>query len=358
MTPYNYDIPRSEAARVCDRTDLAPLRGRTVLITGANGLIGGFLADVMCALNDNEGYGINIFLTSYSAANSAQRLHHVIDRPDVNYFSWDCSTPVPIDKLPAVIDCVFFCSGYGQPSKFLSNNIKTSLINVVGVESLLSYMHTSAGGSFLFLSTSEIYGDPPDHMLPTPESYGGSYSLENNREAYKVSKKMGEVICKEYNNAENMRVRIARVALSYGPGVLKSDERVLQEFIFKAQKHNTIAMLDDGSAIRNYLYITDSAEYLLNILLYGRELVYNIGGDTEPTTIYSLAQTVAGNFDASVEKGPTRPSRVKSAPKNVGLDMTRYKTEFKRDDREVTSLERGISATIQWFNFEGETSDN
>ena len=215
-------------------------------------------------------------------------------------------------------------------------------------------MRANDGGALLFLSTSEIYGDPPEHMLPTPEYYGGEYKLENNREAYKVSKKMGEVICKEYNKDPNMHVRIARVALSYGPGALTSDQRVLQEFIFKAHRYNTIEMLDDGEAIRNYLYIVDSVEYLLNILLYGSELVYNIGGDTEPTTIHSLAEKIASNLQATVVKGPSKPDTVKSAPKNVGLDMTRYKTEFTRDDKEVISLENGLEATIKWFNFDGE----
>ena len=53
----------------------------------------------------------------------------------------------------------------------LKNNIKTTLINVVGVESLLEYMNNNGGGDFLFLSTSEIYGNPPDDMIPTPEEY-------------------------------------------------------------------------------------------------------------------------------------------------------------------------------------------
>lgn len=91
---------------------------------------------------------------------------------------------------------LFFCSGYGQPSKFLKNNIKTSLINVVGVESLLSWMLDHGGGNFLFLSTSEIYGNPPDDMIPTPEDYGGLYDLDNNRAAYKVSKCLGRLFVK------------------------------------------------------------------------------------------------------------------------------------------------------------------
>ena len=44
-----------------------------------------------------------------------------------------------------------------------------------------------------------------------------------------------------------------------------------------------IDMLDGGESIRNYLYITDSMEILLNIVLNGKEIVYNVGGDSEPS---------------------------------------------------------------------------
>jgi len=263
-----------------------------------------------------------------------------------------------VSNLPSKIDYTFFCSGYGQPSKFLKNNVKTALINTVGVESILSYMANNNGGNFLFLSTSEIYGDPPDNMVPTPESYGGLYDFHSNRAAYKESKKLGEVICKEYGSAPNMRTRLARVALTYGPGALKTDQRVLQEFIFKAYSNREIQMLDEGKSIRNYLYITDSAEILLNILLHGQEMLYNVGGDTEPITIFNLASIVANKFQVPVRKGITPDTVNKSAPRNVGLAMNLYRKEFPEYGKNIIKMETGITNTINWFNFKGEKKND
>lgn len=353
---YNLSVVKEDCRRVVNNMGLglAPLYGKSVLITGANGLIGSFLADLMCYLNDVCNFGMEICLTSYSSHTKAERIQHLIEREDISYFPWDCSEPVATGNLPLKVDYAFFCSGYGQPSKFLKNNVKTALINTVGVESILSYMADNNGGNFLFLSTSEIYGDPPDNMVPTPESYGGSYDFHSNRAAYKESKKLGEVICKEYSRSPNMRTRAARVALTYGPGALKTDQRVLQEFIFKAHNNREIQMLDEGKSIRNYLYITDSAEILLNILLHGQEMVYNVGGDTEPITIFNLASTIANKFQVPVRKGTTPDTVNKSAPRNVGLAMNLYRREFIQYGENIVKMETGIANTIKWFNFKGE----
>tara|TARA_Y100000034_G_C6858005_1_gene390180 strand:- start:699 stop:1343 length:645 start_codon:yes stop_codon:yes gene_type:complete len=209
-------------------------------------------------------------------------------------------------------------------------------------------MLSHGGGNFLFLSTSEIYGNPPDNMIPTPEQYGGLYDLENNRAAYKVSKCMGEVICKEYNRSDIMNVKVARVALTYGPGTLSGDNRVLQEFIFKA-KTGTLNMLDGGESLRNYLYITDSVELLLNIFS-GKELVYNVGGDTEEVSIAQLAVKIADKFKAKVVYGKSKVDKTKAAPRGVCLDMTKSRMEFTKFGKNIVNLDKGIGQVIKWYN--------
>ena len=351
---YNISVIKDECEALASKIEIDELKNLTILVTGANGLIGGFISDLFCYLNDNHDTNCKIYLTSYSSSNNADRIKHLVDRSDVKYFSWDSSKAIDETKLPVKIDKCFFCSGYGQPSKFLKNNVKTCLINVVGLEIILNYMHSHGGGDFVFLSTSEIYGDPPSDKIPTPENYSGQYELYNNRAAYKVSKCLGEVLCKEYNEEFNMNVKIARVALTYGPGTLWNDNRVLQEFIFKASKGN-IEMLDSGESIRNYLYVSDSVRLILN-LSKGKELVYNIGGDSEPVSIYELACIIADNFGVKVIRGESKLEIVKAAPKNVYLDMSKIKSEFSFFGNEKVLLSDGIKKIIKWYNL-GDKDD-
>jgi UDP-glucuronate decarboxylase len=349
---YNYDVIYEECSFLSKKINIEKFKNSNILITGANGLIGGFLADFFVYINKCFSLNINLFLTSKSKKDNLKRIKHIVEDNTAKYFSWDCTTRIEHSKIPEKIDFCFFCSGYGQPAKFLKNSIATCLINVVGVESILEHMDKK-GGKFLFLSTSEVYGTPPTDFVPTPESYNGVFDLQNNRSCYIVSKRLGEILCKQYAENNNVETKIARVALTYGPGALFSDERVLQDFLFKAQNGN-INLLDEGASRRNYLYITNCVYILIYILTDGKELVYNVGGDVEEITIYELANKVASFFNIEAIKKNKLPSEAtKEAPKIVSLAMDRFRNEFPEYEKEIISLDEGIKRTIKWFNLGG-----
>jgi dTDP-glucose 4,6-dehydratase/UDP-glucuronate decarboxylase len=355
VTEYDHSIIDEDCKSLADRTNFDALRDKTVFIIGANGLIGSFLSDFFCYLNDHYSYNIKIILTSYSAPDKAMRVRNVLHREDVRYFSWDCSQRVDEKKLDDSIEYVFFCAGYGQPAKFLENAVKTTLINIVGLDSVLSFLkNKTACGKLLFLSSSEIYGSPPPSKVPTPESYIG-YHCFGPRACYVTSKVTGEILCNEYNKLENLNVKIARVALTYGPGVLKTDVRVLQNFIFKAAEQAKIKMLDAGDSRRNYLYITDCVEMLLNILLYGKDTTYNVGGDIETVSIFELAKKSAAIFKAPVVKGTeaTKQKFIQSAPPRVGLSMEKYRKEFSSYGKDIIKLNEGLINVVKWFKLSG-----
>ncbi len=344
---YNHQIIRQECQRLFEIDKFEELKNKTVFVVGANGLIGSFLADFMVFLNQNA-YNINLILSSYSAPDKAVRILHLQDRDDVRYFSWDCSKPLPQNALEEEIDVTFFCAGYGQPSKFLSNSIKTTLINIVGANSVLDKLSRQEKSTkFTFLSTSEIYGTPS--VYPTPEEYPCQFDLDNNRVSYVLSKATAENLCVQYNKLRHLETKIARVALTYGPGTMRNDSRVMQEFIFKAAKNGNISMLDSGSSIRNYLYLTDSAEILLNVTLRGQSVVYNVGGDSEEISIHGLAKHIGDLMGTPVIKGEEKNRNTKSAPLKVGLSMKKYRKEFPKYGNNIIGLSRGIDRVLKWY---------
>lgn len=348
---YDYNIITKNCEILFSKINSEKLREKRVLITGANGLIGSFIADYLNFLNINHDFKIKIYLTSFSEKEKAERIKHLIKEEEVNYFSWDASTEIEKEKIPKNLDYVFFCSGYGQPAKFTKDVVKTSFINTVGVESLLRNLEQNC--NFLFLSTSEVYGEPDLKNIPTKETYNGNYSLENPRASYICSKRLGEIICSAYK--QKLKIKICRVGLVYGPGTLSSDQRVLQDFIFKSQKNNEISLLDSGSSIRNYLYITDGVEMMLNILLNSKnneEIVYNIGGEFEPVSIYELALKVSNLTSCPVKKNENDENTIhKNSPKNVCLSMEKYKKEFPEYGKNFICLNDGIKYVIDWYNF-------
>ena len=115
MTEYDYSIIDEGCKSLADRTNFEILQDKTVLIIGANGLIGSFLSDFFCCLNDHYSYNMKIILTSYSDAAKAVRVQRILHRKDVKYFSWDCSQRIDEENLDESIEYIFFCAGYGQP---------------------------------------------------------------------------------------------------------------------------------------------------------------------------------------------------------------------------------------------------
>lgn len=352
MTAYNRDVILSDCSNLTLKLGSKKLDrflGKSVLILGANGLVGGFLADFFAQLNDRLDLNVKISLSSLSEPSEAERLKSVIGRDDVRYFSWDLSKPVPAEFL-STYDYVFFCAGYGQPKKFIKNKMGTIFLNTVGLDSLLEHCaNQNVDCNFLYLSSSEIYGNPDGDNVPTSEKYNGNYSVESNRACYISAKRLGEVICLERGRSHsNLKTRIARLALAYGPGVLSSDDRVMQEFVFRAMKESKIQLLDSGDAQRNYIYIADCAEMLINIILDGRSDVYNVGSAGDQVSILQLAQKVASMYEASVSCGEKKSEAVIAAPNCVALDVAKYDEEFGSIENPIR-LDGGLANLRKWL---------
>jgi nucleoside-diphosphate-sugar epimerase len=136
-------------------------------------------------------------------------------------------------------------------------------------------------------------------------------------------------------------VKIARLALAYGPGTKKTDTRVLNQFIAQALCTKHIKLMDDGSAMRTYCYVDDAAEMMLDILFKGKDVVYNVGGFSV-TSILDLAYQIAFITKAKITTGE---KALNGSPDNVKLDMTKTLTEFPRD---FVSLSEGLLKAIEY----------
>ena len=74
---YNFEIIKKDCEILFEKIDCTKLKNKKVLITGANGLIGSFLADFFMFLNEKQ-YNISIVLTSFSPPDKAKRINHLI----------------------------------------------------------------------------------------------------------------------------------------------------------------------------------------------------------------------------------------------------------------------------------------
>lgn len=335
-------IIEQDCRKILERINLLPLKNKTVLIVGANGLIGSYLIQVLHLANVTNNLKIKIIAISKNKPS--------IDLEEIfankhQFYSADLVEPSVLDKIRNV-DYIIHGAGYAQPAKFFKNQIECIRLNTVLTDRLLHKAHKD-GARFLFLSSSEVYGNIDDKHIPTKEDYPGSCSPIVPRAVYSESKRLGETLCYSYKNSESTNAVIARLSIVYGPGISIYDERVLGNFLKMALLDRKIKMLDSGEQVRTFCYISDGITMLLNILLYGNDFVYNVGGK-DKVTINELAEKICLLTDSEIVKPKLKDdlSDQKRGSNHVELDISKVCNEFKL--REFLSLDEGLKRTIDW----------
>lgn len=325
------------------KINLATLHDKTVLVTGANGLIGTYLIYMLHLANIVDGAGIKIIAIS---RNPPCKALYDIFADNYEFHSIDLNK-MDYKDLQQKADYIIHGATYAQPQKFLRNYLDTIHLNTLVTENLLKKAKND-GAKFLFLSSSEIYGEPDEENIPTKEDYPGLCSSVSVRSVYSESKRMGETLCFAYKNFEGVDAKVARVSMTYGPGVKLNDERVLANFLKQALNDKKIVMLDDGSKVRTFCYIADCALMLLDIIIYGSDFVYNVGVK-DLISIRCLAEeicTLTGSILEVESSEQLSLHNIKVSPKHIELDIGKICNEFRVEP--FKPFKEGLARTIEW----------
>ena len=182
--------------------------------------------------------------------------------------------------------------------------------------------------------------------FPTPETYLGWSSVTNNRACYIESKRLTEVLSLNSNQIHGAQVKIARLALAYGPGMGFDDRRVIGQFMAKAYENKIIDMVDDGRDLRCFCYLSDALRELIYILLFAKDTIYNVGSAEEELSIKDVAMMVGSIMGASIVVGTGKTDIVKGAPSRVSLDLR--KIEAESGFKPAVRMQEGLERTIKW----------
>lgn len=321
---------------IWDEIDLSELQGKSVLITGATGLIGTYLVYSLLKLNQVAENKATVRIVTHNGL--PDHLAHLAAEKNFEVCQGDLSEFAFCAALPES-DYIIHAAGYGQPRKFVADKIKTIRLNTLATDVLLSKLKPD--GKFLFVSTSEVYSNAKD--IPTRETTCGLTMPDHPRACYIEGKRCGEAICHAWNAAGKV-AKIARIALAYGAGIRPADGRVLYEFIQKGVA-GKINLLDAGTAVRTYCYISDTVSNLWNILLRGKDVTYNVGG-TSRATIRELAETVGKVLNVPVVV-PQVEAGLAGAPQEVVLNLDKTRNEFGKTH--YKPLDEGIARTVKWY---------
>jgi UDP-glucuronate decarboxylase len=162
-------------------------------------------------------------------------------------------------------------AGVASPVYYMRYPLETIDSAVQGTKNLLELARKNKHlESFIFFSSSEIYGDPDPGSVPTPETYHGYVSSVGPRACYDESKRLGETIATVYQQRYDVPVKIVRPFNVFGPGMRHDDRRVIPMFTYEALNGRPLPVHSDGSQTRTFCYITDAICGFLQTLLKGK----------------------------------------------------------------------------------------
>ena len=183
-----------------------------------------------------------------------------------------------------------------SPNFYRKFPIETMDANVGGLRILLDYSLSKKKSSvpvegFLFFSTSEIYGDPPESEIPTTEDFRGNVSCTGPRACYDESKRFGETLCVNFAQQYDLPIKIVRPFNNYGPGLKITDRRVLPDLARDVFARRDIVLLSNGSPTRTFCYVADATVGYIKALVNGKSgESYNIGTENPEISILKLSE--------------------------------------------------------------------
>jgi len=331
------------------KKEAALLEGKTLLVAGGSGFIGSYFLNVVSFLNENYfSKKCRIICLDNLISGENSKIEHLLSKDYFQFIDHDISTPL---NYREEIDFVIHAASIASPTFYRKYPIETMDVNALGTRYLLQSALDKKIKSFLYLSSSEVYGDPSAENIPTPETYWGNVSCLGPRACYDESKRLAETFCAVFFNKYHLPVKIARPFNVYGPGLGLEDKRVVPDFINNALHRSPIIMYSQGHDTRSFCYIADAVKAFFKILLsdFNGE-VFNVGNDLEETSMAKLAEVVneiSDNQSGVIREKSQEPNYLKDNPRRRCPDLTKIKRFLDYEPK--VDLRTGLKRIIEWY---------
>ena len=280
-------IIREDMDVIFNSGDYKKLKNKTVLVTGAYGMLASYMMYFMIYLNKIHFYDIMIISLSRNAEKFNTRFGYYAR--DITQINKSVNEKVDIN-----CDYIIHAASFASPQYYTISPIDVILPNVLGTYNLLELAYEK-NAHLLYFSTCSVYGHyEGERKLITEEDYGVIDPLDPHS-CYDESKRAGEMLCVAYYRQKKVPVVIARIAHTYGPTMdIENDPRVFASFIKNVVNKEDISIKSDGSAKRSFCYISDATTAYFKLLLDGEPgEAYNVSNEGQTISIKELGEIVS-----------------------------------------------------------------
>lgn len=271
-----------------ERINIDMFYQKSVIITGAVGMVGSCLVDALMQRNKNGSVFCNVFAVGRNVSSAQERFNAYCYYPGFTFIEQDISRP--INNFPDHADYIIHAASNADPVSFSKRPVDVLLSNIIGTENLLNYGISHGMSRFLFVSSGEMYGQPDEQMNDFVENYCGPIDHSDFRSCYPTGKRAAEVLCQSYLHQYNADIVITRPCHLFGPTMTRKDSRAVTEFLWSAVDRRDITLKSAGLVERSHCYILDAASAMLTVLASGEcGEAYNIADPEYQMTIRDFA---------------------------------------------------------------------
>ena len=270
------------------------IQNKSLMLSGATGMIGSFLVDVIMEKNLSGYLNCTVFALGRSQRKTEKRFSKWWGNPYLLFIPYDVKMPLETDDV-GTVDYILHLASNTHPIQYSTDPIGTITTNIIGVQNLLNFAVEHHATRFAFASSNEIYGENRGDVEYFDENYCGYINSNTMRAGYPESKRCGEALCQAYKVQKGLDVVIPRLTRSYGPTMLMTDTKAISQFIKKGIAGEDIVLKSAGTQYYSYTYVADAVAGFLTILLKGENgEAYNIADEQGDIMLKDLAAIIAG----------------------------------------------------------------
>ena len=312
----------------------------SVLLTGAAGFIGSHVTESLLTRGADV-CGLDIYDDFYDPAIKTANLARARDHVGFQEIRADIRDRDVLKGLPDHVDAVVHLAARAGVRPSIERPDLYTSVNVDGTVALLDFAKERGIRSFVFASSSSVYGN--NEKVPFSESDPVDHPIS----PYAATKKAGELLCHSYHHLNGIGVMALRLFTVYGPR--QRPDLAIHKFARLLREGRPIPMYGDGSSARDYTYIDDIVQGVGAALKYvqARQDSYEIVNLGESLTI-SLRDMIAVlgeemGVEPEVASLPMQPGDVL----RTWADVTKARRLLGYQP--ATELREGVRRFVRWF---------
>ncbi len=308
-----------------------------VLVTGAAGFIGSHLCERLLG----EGWqvlGVDNFDDFYDPQIKRSNIADCLKNENFKLVEGDIRDRAAMnDAVGSGVERIVHLAAKAGVRPSIDQPLLYADVNINGTGVLLEAAREQRIGSFIFGSSSSVYGN--NEKVPFSEDDNVDFPIS----PYAATKKACELICHTYHHLYGISVTCLRYFTVYGPR--QRPDLAIHKFARLIEQGKPISIYGDGTMCRDFTYIDDIIDgTMAAIEKCGGFNIYNLG-ESHPITVNELV--------AKIEKALGREAVKEYVPPQPG-DVERTYADVSKAVNELgynpsTDIDAGLAKFVTWL---------